>query len=791
MSDPGRFTVDTHLFRELGELLVGRDSTALIELIKNAYDADATEVVVLGENLEDPLKGCITITDNGTGMAPEQFQLGFLRVASRLKDEGERRSPRLKRRYTGAKGIGRLAAHKLAKVLEVESTVIAPGAGERRSVSAKIDWDKVETYQTLEDLSAAKDSEAVRVTVLPAVPTARAGTVLRLTRLRRAWTPTERARFFSEVQSFKPPEFLTKPIRRSVVAKTLIFDEPLVRLAEADGQAFSVALEGDFASGDEYWRLMEDHASWVIEVRCRPGDKEVAYSIEPTKRLLKEIQDAQSFRTTLPHPDPAGGPFFDARIFVRTGGLQAKEDQRVWASNASGVRVFMEGFRVLPYGEPRNDWLKLDSDYTKRARTLETLEQWGLSDAGQTEDKDRDLGLFPNNNLFGAVFLVHENSTTLRTLVNREGFVPEAPLDHLVLLVRTGVDLCIRAHAAATYPRRQERKKQRMNKPDSGQKPPTAQDVAGAESETRDGSPAGTKPERLREAIQDATSALAEARSALATATPDEKATELAEKIDRSLHGLSEQLGEADESISELSLLRVLASIGTQMSAFVHEIRALLGTSQAIERALASIQADETLAESSRLRLVQVEQAVGDLRRGLEREASYLTDIVSPDARRRRSRQRFAERFDVATRLIGYHADRLAIRIENGLSDELKSPPMFPAELTAVFTNLLSNAVKAAGPGGYIYVKGWRDESGPVHVVVQNTGVRVDLKAAERWFRPFESTTTNVNPSLGQGMGLGLTITRRLLDDYGAEIKFVQPDPQFATAVDITFPESR
>jgi hypothetical protein len=39
-----KFTVDTHVFRELGELLVGRDSTALIELIKNAYDADALEV---------------------------------------------------------------------------------------------------------------------------------------------------------------------------------------------------------------------------------------------------------------------------------------------------------------------------------------------------------------------------------------------------------------------------------------------------------------------------------------------------------------------------------------------------------------------------------------------------------------------------------------------------------------------------------------------------------------------------------------------------------------------------
>ena len=45
------FTVDTKLFRELGELLVGRDSTALVELIKNSYDADATKVSIIGQNL--------------------------------------------------------------------------------------------------------------------------------------------------------------------------------------------------------------------------------------------------------------------------------------------------------------------------------------------------------------------------------------------------------------------------------------------------------------------------------------------------------------------------------------------------------------------------------------------------------------------------------------------------------------------------------------------------------------------------------------------------------------------
>src|SRR5439155_20872381 len=116
-----KFTVDTHLFRELGELLVGRDSTALVELIKNSYDADATQIIVYGEALDDAKRGFITVSDNGNGMTEEEFTNGFLRIASRFKDEGPRLSKRYKRRFTGAKGIGRLAAHKLARLIRIHS----------------------------------------------------------------------------------------------------------------------------------------------------------------------------------------------------------------------------------------------------------------------------------------------------------------------------------------------------------------------------------------------------------------------------------------------------------------------------------------------------------------------------------------------------------------------------------------------------------------------------------------------------------------------------------------------
>jgi Histidine kinase-, DNA gyrase B-, and HSP90-like ATPase len=97
-----KFTVDTHLFRELGDLLVGRDSTALVELIKNAYDADATSVLVYGEALEDRERGVIRVSDDGVGMSMPEFEHGFLRIASRSKEQGSRVSKRFKRRYTGA-----------------------------------------------------------------------------------------------------------------------------------------------------------------------------------------------------------------------------------------------------------------------------------------------------------------------------------------------------------------------------------------------------------------------------------------------------------------------------------------------------------------------------------------------------------------------------------------------------------------------------------------------------------------------------------------------------------------
>lgn len=758
-----KFIVDTHLFRELGELLVGRDSTALIELIKNAYDADATDVSVYGEGLDEPGGGRIHIVDNGAGMSAEDFEKGFLRVASRLKEQGERRSKWLKRRYTGAKGIGRLAAHKLARRLEVFSVPLASEPGKLgEALQATIDWDEIERYETLDELDS---TGAIELKTMKAPKDARHGTMLVLKRLRRAWTKSERARFFAEVRSSDPPSFLRKSLPGSVLAKPLLFAVPVERDQghEASDNPFSIHLEGEFATGEEYWTLFADTASWVLEIRA--GKAKVDFAIAPTKKTLRDNPDAKQSRHAITRPTIGKWPYFEARILVREGAFRSlSRDQRVWASQASGVRVYMEGFRVLPYGEPKDDWLSIDHDYTRRHRQLELLKDFGI----ETDSKDPDSGLsrLPSNNYFGAVFLTQEGSPDLRLLVNREGFVPEASFDTLVRIVRLGIELLTRERAAASLESRLERREER--------------------SKSRGKIRGGADTTALLQQIRETSDQMKKVESHF---NGDDK-----EVLEAAIHALDDAYPVIEEFSSERMLLLVLASVGTQMAAFVHEVNALLGTAQVIEQALEEILTEESLplfegqsGSKRQSKLRSTLSALTGLRRGLERQASYLTDVVSTDARRRRSRQPLHERFDSAVRLIQFDASRRNIRINNQIPLELKSPPMFPAELIALYANLLTNAVKAAGEGGNIRATALGDDE-QTRIRIQNSGVAVQLDESERWFRPFQSTTTEVDSVLGQGMGLGLTITRNLLENYGATVKFVKPDSPFSTAVEVILP---
>ncbi len=243
----------------------------------------------------------------------------------------------------------------------------------------------------------------------------------------------------------------------------------------------------------------------------------------------------------------------------------------------------------------------------------------------------------------------------------------------------------------------------------------------------------------------------------------------------------------ADQFGSEAVQWRVLASLGAELAAFVHEVNAVGLQIAALARAL-----EEALGLDS---IGRVKTAVRKARRHaleladrIRRNATYLVDATSFEGRRRRTRQPLSERFETVRLFFETRLQQKKVVVENNIGDKLRTPPMFPSELSGIFTNLLSNAVKFTNEGGRIRIIA-REHGDFLEVKMSNTGSKVNLKKATRLFEAFRSTTERPDAVLGQGMGMGLTITRAFIQEYGGDIEFVTPPSDFATAILFRIPQ--
>jgi flagellin-like hook-associated protein FlgL len=125
----------------------------------------------------------------------------------------------------------------------------------------------------------------------------------------------------------------------------------------------------------------------------------------------------------------------------------------------------------------------------------------------------------------------------------------------------------------------------------------------------------GDKTARLRESVQRAKAVVSNARE-LAIKGDIRGAQEKIESGSIELQRVAEA---TDSLASELPMLRVLASVGTQMAKFIHEITTLLGTTEAVTKAVERIKDDVSLPRGARQELSRLHRALGDLRRTLER----------------------------------------------------------------------------------------------------------------------------------------------------------------------------
>ena len=212
------FSVDSMLLRELGERLVGRPHIALAELVKNSYDADATQVLIRFT------PDRIEIIDDGHGMTFTEFQRFWMRVGSSHK-ERQRTSRNLSRPMTGSKGVGRLSVQFLARRLTLR-TVSEDNLGHELAVA--VNWDEAVKAGELTQAEAKYEEQSAQSRFAGGSPY---GTALILTELNQEWTPEDFKSLASEIWWLQPP------FKQS--SRTKLNDK----------NYFSIRLESDHAPG--------------------------------------------------------------------------------------------------------------------------------------------------------------------------------------------------------------------------------------------------------------------------------------------------------------------------------------------------------------------------------------------------------------------------------------------------------------------------------------------------------------------------------------------------------------
>ena len=236
-------------------------------------------------------------------------------------------------------------------------------------------------------------------------------------------------------------------------------------------------------------------------------------------------------------------------------------------------------------------------------------------------------------------------------------------------------------------------------------------------------------------------------------------------------------------------MLRVLASLGTAVAEFTHELRSPLTSARANANNLF-----ETLPENSREK-----SSARDLRDNIDdfqAYASYFDETVSENTQRELQSvdligdiQEFVE----AARPL---APGLEVETDYE-SYSLQTVPMHPSEWSSILFNFFSNARKAirrAGSEGAILIRAGQDED-VVFVEFADDGDGIDEKERERIFDPFY-TTTGPPPRQAteseelRGSGLGLSIVEDIVKGYNGNVYLVAPPEGYSTCFRVDIPAS-
>lgn len=727
------FTIESRLLRELGERLVREPEIAIVELIKNSYDADATFCEIDYSAGKE-----ISVIDDGVGMTLGQFQDGWMRIGTSSKTKSPR-SKVFRRHITGEKGIGRFAVRFLGRKLHLETVALDEDRNELTKLTADFDWPSFDRHEDIGKIKVPYVLERVSGEF-------RLGTTLRIWNLR------------DQVSSLKLQRVRTESIGVLSPLRALFqADVSSSRTARpAKDPGFSLLIR----EGEQ--ETEEDVANSLLE----------GYVLRATIVLRGSNLDLQVFRKGDPepylsikdtYPNEIGPVRADVRFYPRRKGvftdtnMDGRRAHR-WITENSGVAVFDRDFRVQPYGNSDDDWLLLTRDAARSLREPSSAiaaKHFPMSSAVRSDPALNWMLRLPEARQLVGVVQVEgrregQSSNDDRGLIaaaDREGFMVNAAYAQLRDLVRGAVE------AIAFCDRRWQQEQ--------------------AEEERR------RRLEAMRRETQDAISDIQSSPEI----SPREK-----QRIIDTLTNTQDFVEQQEEDSRERERqLEVMSLLGVIAGFMTHEFGAALQNLTEVERTLR--EAAERIPE-----IIPVAESIAQRIKNLEEFVGYSQGYIA-GTRSVPNEPYFARpRLVRMRRVFGQYATERNIEVEIDVERDLYAPPVPTSLYDGIALNLYTNALKAvtarAGPGPRIIAfRAWNDQQWH-YLEVSDTGVGIPEALRDRVFDALFTTTSGRRDPLGSGMGLGLSLVRKGAEAFGGRIEVAEPPIGFVTCVRVQLPLS-
>jgi signal transduction histidine kinase len=419
------FSITPRIIAHFGEFLIKNENIALVELVKNAYDAYARHCWVNFYEQNGKVVR-LTIKDDGRGMTEDIVKRAWLVIGTDNKRKELDTVSQGERVPLGEKGVGRLGVHKLGRQI----TLITK-AKESPEIELSINWDELADVSSLEEFS-------VPITVRKAPShfvKGENGTILVIEGLKSEWDRRQIRDVYRNLMSLNNPfaetneDFIVSVDSNNpyILQGMQSFED----IISNGGMYFgSCTMEGTSIVDFQY-----DYKPWPTLTKVTGGRHIGLSDLDPSDLMLtgRKVIDEKGKEKEIDYLIDLGQDGlkigqvrFDIIIFETDTQLfnyvnAEKKTIKDYLRENGGIRVYRDNVRVYNYGERDNDWLGID---------LRRVHRVG--------------GNVSNNIILGAVRLDRLSSRGLEEKTNREGFIENESYTGLVDAVNYALSLIVR-----------------------------------------------------------------------------------------------------------------------------------------------------------------------------------------------------------------------------------------------------------------------------------------------------------------------------------------------------------